>query len=242
MEKIELGYDDVRALAKKIGGRVNRQIKHTDILNDIGSLFGMRGDALMHCLKQAKPSPANAMQTEDWESSFNRTLELDTKSAFIKRVRGSIDGAMDDYTVMIGVINLYSYDRVLSTAGEKSANHHLKVFADSIRPHLMFNDRHYAHLEGKTFLVGWPELDQEVDPERRVKNTISYQDRRVLKIMERQGLTDVGGAFDYTVGLFKLPGSCIDLEKAIDISTGIAERLAEVRKQWPFMHQYKFHY
>jgi hypothetical protein len=242
MEKIELAYDDVRALAKKLGSRVNREIKHTDILNDIGSLFGMRGDALMHRMKQAKPQPANAMSDDKWEKSFNRTLKLDTQHAFVEKVQHSINRAMNDYTVMIGVINLYSYDRVLTAAGQAAADHHLLVFAESIRPHLMFSDRCYAHLEGNTFLVGWPELDYEIDAEKRAKNAIAYQDQRIQTIMERMGLKEAGGPFAYTVGLYTECGSCIDLEKSIDIAKGIAERLAAVRKQWPFMHQYKFHY
>jgi GGDEF domain-containing protein len=242
MEKIELAYDDVRALAKKLGSRVNREIKHTDILNDIAALFGMRGDALMHRLKQSGSQPSNAVSDDEWEKLFNQTLNLDTKRAFVRRVTDSINRAMDDYTVMIGVINLYSYEQVLADAGRAAADQHLQVFAESIRPHLMFTDRCYAHLEGNTFLVGWPELDSEIDPERRVKNAIAHQDERMETTLQRMGLKDAGGPFAYTVGLFAECGSCIDLDKAIKITTGIAERLATVRKQWPFMHQYKFHY
>lgn len=233
METIELDHQAVRTLAKRIGLRVNREIKHTEILDDIASVIGMRGDALMHALKQQKASEAPTVNPE---------VNLANRQEFVEKLDWHLHHAMDDYTVLVGTIELYSYDQVVSVFGQELAKKHLEAFAETIRPHLMFSDKTYAHLDGKHFLVAWPALDSEVDVERRVKTTIRRQDQRLKSHLEKLGVSEIGVPFGYTMGLWVDRSSCIDVPHAIDTSKNIANKLARVRERYPYMHQYRTEY
>lgn len=63
-------HEHVRDLAKRLGKRLGREIKITDIYEDIAGVFGQRPDAFMHKLKHedmrpARKEPSKAVQLAD---------------------------------------------------------------------------------------------------------------------------------------------------------------------------------
>jgi hypothetical protein len=59
---IELGYDEVRGLAKKLRARPGCKISQTDILSDIAAVTGRPMDGMMHALKSERAPKRPAKQ------------------------------------------------------------------------------------------------------------------------------------------------------------------------------------
>lgn len=71
---ISLDQKQVRALAKKLGIRVNqaagRKIKHTDVIADIASVVGERPDVMMHKLKVEAREQDVALSTSEVDALY----------------------------------------------------------------------------------------------------------------------------------------------------------------------------
>jgi GGDEF domain-containing protein len=232
MNTIALDYDAVRKLAKKLGGRVNREIKHTDIIDDIASLIGMRGDAMMHLLKQAPAaSPAPASQAIE-------LLHLPNPEQLVQLLLDYRPDLRPEYAV-IGVIDLYTLSKVADEYGETAAQRHEKVFASFLTPSIGFNEQLYAPLGNGRFIVAWPRNHRDADTE--VKRTISELKRCIFMAWNRDAHTRTI-KHDFTIGLDIVANEQEAIVKAISRCEEKSARLADVRKQYPFMHQHQFIY
>jgi GGDEF domain-containing protein len=61
---IELGYDEVRGLAKKLKERAGKDIKITEVLADIAAVTGRPMDGMMHALKNERPQKKKSVKLE----------------------------------------------------------------------------------------------------------------------------------------------------------------------------------
>lgn len=103
-------HEHVRDLAKRLGKRLGREVKHTEIIEDMAAVFGLRPDAFMHKLKhegvgylpvppsedvapvRKKRSQADVIADgyEFWRSA----MEIEGYVSWLVTARGSMGGAM----------------------------------------------------------------------------------------------------------------------------------------------------
>jgi len=103
-------HEHVRDLAKRLGKRLGREVKHTEIIEDMAAVFGLRPDAFMHKLKHEGTGGQSLTPTEDvapvrrersqadviadvyefWRSE----MEIDGYVSWLVTARGSMGGAM----------------------------------------------------------------------------------------------------------------------------------------------------
>jgi len=67
---ISFDYDETRALAKQFRELTGRDIKHTQIIEAMATVKGMKGDSLMHMLKNADDQPFNDKSQTQEERVF----------------------------------------------------------------------------------------------------------------------------------------------------------------------------
>jgi hypothetical protein len=235
MNAIALDYDAVRKLAKKLGGRVNREIKHTDILDDIASLIGMRGDAMMHLLKQGPA--ASAPQTPTPMSQTIELLHLPSQEQLVRLLLDYRPDLRPEHAV-VGVIDLYTLSKVAEEHGEVAAQRHEKVFASFLTPSIGFNEHLYAPLGNGRFVVAWTGDHRDADAE--VKRIISELKRCIFMAWNRDGDSTI--KHDFTIGLDIVANEEAAILNAISRCEEKSARLADVRKQYLFMHQHQFIY
>ncbi|MBY3432767.1 hypothetical protein HFN89_01075 [Rhizobium laguerreae] len=171
----EFDHERMRLLAKALTQRTSREIKLADIYNDIASVFGMKGDAMMHALKAAAskaPGSKAPAVNEDWD--FDPTVKLCSIRYFVKNMLHEMDGR-NYWNVAMCAVRLESYHDILEAQGEEAASRHLRTFANLLSPK-QFSDAIFAYLGGSFFAFGWPCLDTEVDPERRIMDRFQYFD------------------------------------------------------------------
>ena len=166
----ELDHDGARRLAKALTARTGREIKLKDIYEDIGSIFGMKGDAMMHALKNATPTKTSFMVGSE---HFDETVGLHTLPYFLDQMeRGMVDHAK--WEVLFCVVHVGSVETVRNRFGDEAALDHVKTFAKLMhdRPYTRFADCIHAYLGESFFLVGWPRLDFSDEHASRVNTKL----------------------------------------------------------------------
>nr|WP_250808501.1 hypothetical protein [Neorhizobium tomejilense] len=145
----ELDHDSARKLAKALMARTGREIKLKDIYTDIGSLFGMNGDAMMHALKKTRSGGGQA--TED--SHVDHVVGLETLPTLLDRLERDRSGS-----ILFCVIHLGSLSGILDRFGDAAAIEHLMEFAALLRPNPsdLFRRRMSAYIGDSYFIVAWP--------------------------------------------------------------------------------------
>jgi len=159
----QLDHEKARQLAKALTARTGREIKLKDIYDDIASVFGMKGDAMMHALKNGNRLPARR--------DFDTRMRLNGKESFMDVLLRE----MDDRTywhVAFCVIHVGSADLIREQHGEDAAAEHLAEFASVLLPRGM-DDAIFAYLGGTFFLAAWPKLDPESDYGKRVERRMT---------------------------------------------------------------------
>lgn len=230
----EIDYDGMRKLAKALSARTNREIKLTDIYNDIGSVFGMNGDAMMHALKSERAAAGRKCSALFPDS--DPLLRLKPVEAFLAAMLQEMDGRTS-WKASICVVHLESYETVKATSGEAEGMRHLRAFATQLRPK-QHSDAIFAYLGETFFVAGWPGLDLDVDPERRILDRFQSWDR---------GLGTDGNQtrFDFTgiADVFESRTVTRErLERAIERCKPKAVRLAAARKELSAFPRLKFVY
>lgn len=229
----EIDYDGMRKLAKALSARTNREIKLTDIYNDIGSVFGMNGDAMMHALKSERPRSERG-------KGFGPIAEGDplrwllSPNEFLEAMLREMDGRTS-WRASTCVVHLESCQTVRAASGEAQSKRHLRAFATQLRPQ-PHSDMVVAYLGDTFFLAGWPGLDLDVDPERRILDRFQSWDR---------GLAEDGNQtrFDFTgvADFFESRTMTKErIEKSIERCKPKAVRLAAARKELSALPRLKF--
>ncbi|MDW9481821.1 hypothetical protein GOB57_24540 [Sinorhizobium meliloti] len=233
----EIDYDGMRKLAKALSARTNREIKLTDIYNDIGSVFGMNGDAMMHLLKSER-SRRDRRKGCGPVSEGDPLHWLLSPKEFLDAMLREMDGRTS-WKASICVVHLESYEAVKATSGEAEGLRHLRAFATQMRPK-PYSDAIFAYLGETFFVAGWPGLDLDVDPERRILDRFQCWDRN---LGPAGGLDGKPTPFDFTGVADFFESRSITrqrIEKAIERCRPKAVRLAAARKELSAFPRLKF--
>lgn len=230
----EIDHDGMRKLAKALSVRTNREIKLTDIYNDVASIFGMKGDAMMHALKNKRASEtAEPGCGSSVSSGHHPDLGLHTKQYFAETMLNSIEDR-NSWNVAVCVIHLDSLEEVRAQSGAAAAQMHLREFAKllTLKP---MSDALFAYLDGSFFLAGWPKLDCEVDPSYRIMSLLNNWSSDLDAQRETTGLvSDIRHNFcaaAFHTDNLSMNGQVI--EKAIENCRKKASNLAVARKEFP---------
>lgn len=231
----EIDYDGARKLAKALSARTNREIKLTDIYNDIGSVFGMNGDAMMHALKSERPR-SDRGKLRGPISEGDPLHRLFSPKGFLNEMIREMDGRTS-WTASLCVVHLESYEAVKATSGEAESMRHLRAFATQLRPK-QNSDVVVSYLGETFFAVGWPGLDLDVNAERRILDRFQSWDRGL-------GADGSQTRFDFTgvADVFESHTMTKErLERAIERCKPKAVRLAAARKELSAFPRLKFVY
>lgn len=229
----EIDYDGMRKLAKALSARTNREIKLTDIYNDIGSVFGMNGDAMMHALKSERPR-SEGRKSSTQASESDPILSLMSVPDFLHEMVREMDGR-SSWKASICVVHLESYQAVKAASGEAEGRNHLRAFATLLKPR-PYSDAVFAYLGETFFVAGWPGLDLDVETDRRILDRFQSWDR---------GLSQGGNParFDFTGIADVFDSRTVTkerIEKAIERCKPKAVRLAAARKELSAFPRLKF--
>jgi hypothetical protein len=122
----EFDHERMRQLAKVLSVRTDREIKLADIYNDIASVFGMKGDAMMHALKGMHALPPAEAQLVPVDA-------LAEISAFSDQMLLKAD-ARDRWHCAVSVVYLASLASVEARSGVQAARKHRRAFIKAIAP------------------------------------------------------------------------------------------------------------
>lgn len=166
----ELDHDSARKLAKALTARTGREIKLKDIYDDIGSLFGMRGDAMMHALKN-RGMPNHGLP--HGSECIDARTGLHTLPWFMEQMEHAMRHRSYSH-VCFSVVFLGSLATVKEAHGVEAADEHELDFANLMKPSPVseYRDIFHAYLGDGFFVTGYPRCGDEEDIGRRVKSDL----------------------------------------------------------------------
>jgi hypothetical protein len=218
----EFDHERMRQLAKALSARTNREIKLADIYNDIASVFGMKGDAMMHALKSKLALPA---------AEALRPVETLTEiSAFSDAMLSKAD-ARDRWYCAVGVVYLASLERIEAGSGSKSgfeaARKHRRAFIKAIAPGPR-SEVVVSDLGDGFFALGLPCVDGFSQVELHINRRLAHWETKLLLNGEEPA------AFEFAAFAHVFDETSINrdrIDKAISDSKQKAVNIAKARRE-----------
>lgn len=167
----EFDHERMRQLAKALSARTNREIKLADIYNDIASVFGMKGDAMMHALKNRPALPAA-------EGPIAVAGSLADISAFTDAMLCKAE-ARQRWHCGVCVVYLASLERVETRSGGQAAWKHRRAFIKAITPGPR-SDVVVSDLGDGFFALGLPCVDAFSQVETHVNRRMAHWETQLL--------------------------------------------------------------
>jgi hypothetical protein len=215
----EFDHERMRQLAKALSARTNREIKLADIYNDIASVFGMKGDAMMHALKR-KPALLSA---EAPLPSVDSLANISTfKEAMLRKAE-----ARKRWYCGVAVVYLASLETVEVRAGWQAADQHRSAFIKAIVPDQR-SEVVVSELEDGFFALGLPCADSFSQVENHIKRRMAHWESRLLEDGEEPDDFEFSG-FTYVFDETSVKAERID--KAIADGKQKAVNTAKARRE-----------
>jgi hypothetical protein len=143
----QLDHEKARQLAKALTIRTGREVKLKDIYDDMGSIFGVRGDGLMHALKHMTPPQA-----------LPSKCTLSGKDTFIEEFLAQVNDIDYGYDrVAVAIVHLSSGDNVGSGGNIAEHKAHTEAFKAAVAPGKI-DDMLVGDLGDNFFVFGWPKV------------------------------------------------------------------------------------
>ncbi|MCS4088541.1 hypothetical protein [Rhizobium sp. BK176] len=215
----EFDHERMRQLAKALSARTNREIKLGDIYNDIASVFGMKGDAMMHALK-SMPGLSAA------EAQITPVSSLADLSAFSGAMLCKAE-ARKRWYCGVCVVYLASLEGVEARSDVEGAEKHRSAFIRAIAPgprsEVVISD-----LGDGFFALGLPCVDSFSQVENHINRRMAHWEAQLLENGEEPDDFELS-AFAYVFDETSIKAERID--KAIADGKPKAVNIAKARRE-----------